>query len=339
MPCRRVGGGLVGELGASRGEHGARAWPAPRRGLRATATPPRNGAGSSGADGGRGAAWLGRRASAGSPVGGAGRLAWRGRHGCTHPAGRPSDRVPAPLAPQCTRGGGCWAMVRVARRAGPQTPCTPALIPGPTARVRYGGVGVWLRGVWRVARRRAGRSVARRLARLLPEPRLFPQRAPPPARPPSRRRRREVPPQRALVGGRDCARRRRRPPNRTSRLRPRLPPVVSAVTLATTRRRGHPHVARLAREHALPRHGVAPPQPPERLLEVPQLRVARPLELGLGHRVGVEPLAQHSSSPSLQIRGTVLARQSVEINVAGSADFSDTIKSRIFFDIRTCFST
>ena len=77
-------------------------------------------------------------------------------------------------------------------------------------------------------------------------------------------------------------------------------------------------------------------QAAELLLEVPQLRVVRPLELGLSRRVA---LAQHSSSPSLQIRGTVLARQSVEINVAGSVDFSDTIKSRIFFNIRTCFST
>ena len=141
------------------------------------------------------------------------------------------------------------------------------------------------------------------------------------------------PPGRRCDGARRCHRStprcaRRTPPNRTPRPRrprprprPRPPSGVSESAAATTSRTLHG--ARLAREHALPRHGVvvvaAPPQPPERLSYgsetsrcLPQLRVVRPLGLGLGRWagavVGAEPLARHGSSPSPHIRGTFLTR-------------------------------
>ena len=113
--------------------------------------------------------------------GGAARVAW------TAASIRLGARVPAPLAPERSRGGG-WPGVlgngpgRVAR--GPADTVYPGPHPG-----AHGLSAIWrgvgLRGVLRVARRRAGRSVARQLARLLPEPRLFSRRAPPPARPPA----------------------------------------------------------------------------------------------------------------------------------------------------------
>ena len=125
-----IGWASWGQAGASMAhEHGPL-----HAALRATATPTCNGAGSRGADGGGGVAWLGRRASAG--VGGAGRLAWLGRHGCTHPAGRP--RNPGPCRAAAFKRGGLLGkgQGRVAR--GPADTVTPALIPG-----AHGPSAIW----------------------------------------------------------------------------------------------------------------------------------------------------------------------------------------------------